>query len=101
MASKPAHETRIDADAPLEFVMPDEIEYPDLALVQIDGIPLYLIPRAIRELIQKKREAVAYIEVRPGRGHFFTITVKTSERRIYRRSIALKQAAETGGESDE
>jgi hypothetical protein len=101
MASKPAHETRIDADAPLEFVMPDEIEYPDLALVQIDGIPLYLIPRAIRELIQKKREAIASIDVRQGAGHFFTITVKTSERRIYRRSIALKQAAETGGESDE
>ncbi len=49
MASKPAHETRIGADAPLEFVMPDVIEYPDLALVQIDGIPLYLIPRAIKE----------------------------------------------------
>jgi len=101
MASKPAHETRIDADAPLEFVMPDVIEYPDLALVQIDGIPLYLIPRAIKELIQKKREAVAYIEVRPGRGHFFTITVKTSERRIYRPSIARKQAERQRGESDE
>jgi hypothetical protein len=81
--------------------MTDEVDLPEMGSEQIDDIPLYLIPRAIKELIQKKREAVAYIEVRPGRGHFFTITVKTSERRIYRRSIARKQAAETGGESDE
>ena len=85
-----------------EAATPAVSEVPlEMGSEQIDGIPLYLIPRAIRELIQKKREAVAYIEVRPGRGHFFTITVKTSERRIYRRSIARKQAAETGGESDE
>ena len=81
--------------------MTDEVDLPEMGSEQIDDIPLYLIPRAIKELIQKKREAVAYIEVRPGRGHFFTITVKTSERRIYRRSIARKQAAETGGERDE
>ena len=81
--------------------MTDEVDLPEMGSEQIDDIPLYLIPRAIKELIQKKREAVAYIEVRPGRGHFFTITVKTSERRIYRRSIARKQAAESGGESDE
>ena len=101
MASKPAHETRIDADAPLEFVMPGKTNDPDIASEQIKGIPLYLIWTVIKEQIEKKREAVVHIEVRPGTGHFFTITMKTSERRIYRPSIARKQAAERGGKSDE
>ena len=101
MASKPAHETRIDADAPLEFVMPGETNDPDIASEQIEGIPLYLIWTVIKEQIEKKREAVVHIEVQPSRGHSFTITVKTSERSIYRPSIARKQAAERGGESNE
>ena len=53
--------------------------------------------RAIADQIRKKREAVAYIEVRPEKGHFFTITIKTSERRVFRRT----GAAETGGETGE
>ena len=81
--------------------MTDEVDLPEMGSEQIDGIPLYLIPRAIKELIQKKREAITSIDVREGRGHFFTITVKTSERRIYRRSIEREHAAESGGESDE
>jgi len=68
---------------------------------QFEGISLYLISQVIKEQIQKKRESVAGIDVRPGTGHFFTITVKTAERRIYRPSIARKLAAETGGASDE
>jgi uncharacterized protein (DUF779 family) len=100
MASKPARETHIDADAP-GGVMSGETESPEITAEQIEGIPLYLIPRAIADQIRKKRETIACIDVRQGAGHFFTITVKTSERRIYRRSIARKQAAETGGESDE
>ena len=47
------------------------------------GIPLYLIPRAIAEQIKKKREAIVYIEAKPEKGHFFTITIKTSKRHIY------------------
>ena len=46
------------------------------------GIPLYLIPRAIAEQIKKKREAIVYIEAKPEKGHFFTITIKTSEHRV-------------------
>jgi len=74
---------------------------PEVGSERMEGIPLYLIPRAIADQIRKKREAIASIDVREGGGHFFTITVKTTERRIYRPSIARKQAAETGGESDE
>ena len=47
------------------------------------GIPLYLIPRAIAEQIKKKREAIVYIEAKPEKGHFFTITVKITNRHIY------------------
>jgi len=74
---------------------------PETISEQIEGIPLYLIPRAIADQIRKKRETIASIEVRQGAGHFFTITVKTSERRVFRPSIARKLAAEIGGESDE
>ena len=68
---------------------------------EFEGISLYLISQVIKDQIQKKRESVAGIDVRPGTGHFFTITVKTAERRIYRPSIARKQAVEIGGERDE
>lgn len=77
--------------------MTDGVDSPEMDSEQMEGIPLYLIPRAIADQIRKKREAVAYIEVRPEKGHFFTITIKTSERRVFRRT----GAAETGGETGE
>jgi len=100
MPSKPGPETRTGADVPGSMI-PGETESPDLASEQIKGIPLYLIWTVIKEQIEKKREAVVHIDVRPWRGHSFTITVKTSERRIYRPSIARKQADATGGETGE
>jgi hypothetical protein len=65
----------------------------------MEGVPLYLIPRAIRDLIQKKREAVASIDVRQGVGHFYTITVTTSGRRMLRCRNAQGQADENGGKT--
>ena len=100
MAAKPTRETRTGADVP-GGVMPGETESPEITSEQIEGIPLYLIPRAIKDQIQTKRETIAHIDVRQGGGHFFTITVKTSGRRIYRPSSAQGQAAETGGETGE
>jgi hypothetical protein len=81
--------------------MTDEVDLPEMGSEQMEGIPLYLIPRAIADQIRKKREAIASIDVRQGAGHFFTITVKTSERRMLRRRNAEGQAAETGGERGE
>jgi uncharacterized protein (DUF779 family) len=101
MASKPAHETRTGIYATQKIAKPGETNDPDIASEQIKGIPLYLIWTVIKEQIEKKREAVVHIEVQPSRGHSFTITVKTSERRIYRPSLARKQAAESRGESNE
>ena len=81
--------------------MTDGVDLPEMGSEQMKGIPLYLIPRAIADQIRKKREAIASIDVRQGAGHFFTITVKTSERRMLRRRNAEGQADETGGESGE
>ena len=81
--------------------MTDEVDLPEMGSEQMEGIPLYLIPRAIADQIRKKREAIASIDVRQGAGHFFTITVKTSERRMLRRRNAEGQADETGGERGE
>ena len=100
MASRPTRETRIGADTP-GGVMHGETESPEIASEQIEGIPLYLIPRAIRDQIQKKREAVASIDVRQGVGHFYTITVTTSERRMLRCRNAQGQADEKGGKTGE
>ena len=97
MASRPTRETRSGADAP-ESVMPGETISPDIASEQIEGIPLYLIPRAIKDQIQKKREAVASIDVRQGVGHFYTITVTTSERRMLRSKSAQGRAELAKGE---
>jgi len=100
MAARPTREIRSDADTP-GGVMPGETETPEIASEQIEGIPLYLIPRAIKDQIQKKREAVASIDVRQGVGHFYTITVTTSERRMLRSKSAQGQADKKGGKTGE
>jgi hypothetical protein len=99
MAARPTRETPIQADAP-ESVMPGEMKSPEIASEQIEGIPLYLIPRAIRDQIQRKREAVASIDVRQGVGHFYTITVTTSERRMLRCRSAQGHAELLKGEEE-
>jgi hypothetical protein len=81
--------------------MPGETNASDTAAEQIEGIPLYLIPRAIADQIQKKREAVASIDVRQGVGHFYTITVMTSGPRVLRRKRTKEKTAKTGGETGE
>jgi hypothetical protein len=74
---------------------------PETISEQIESIPLYLIPRAIADQIREKRETIASIEVRQGAGHFFTITVKTSERRGLRSRCAQEQVDEKRGETGE
>ena len=68
--------------------MPGETRSPEITSEQIEGIPLYFLPRAIADQIKKKRETIALIEVRQGAGRCFTITVKTSECRVLRRKCA-------------
>ena len=78
-----------------EATQSGEGETPKIFSEQIEGITLYLIPRAIADLIHEKREAVANIDVRQGAGHFYTITVTTSERRMLRSKRAQSQADDT------
>jgi hypothetical protein len=100
MPSKPGPETLTGADAPRDVVEPGETDASDAA-EQIEGIPLYLIWTVIKDQIQKKREAVARIEVQQRAGHFYTITVMTSEPRVLRRKRTKEKAAKTGGETGE
>ena len=77
--------------------MIDGVDLPGINSELMVGIPLYLIPRAIAEQIKKKREAIVYIEARPEKGHFFTITIKTSGHRV----LWSKGAEEKGEHKDE
>jgi hypothetical protein len=58
--------------------MTGETESPEITVEQIEGIPLYLVPRTIADQIKKKRETITFFEVRERARHYFTITVKTS-----------------------
>ena len=62
--------------------MTDGVDLPGINSELMPGIPLYLIPRAIADQIKKRRDAIVYIEAKPEKGHFFTITIKTSEHRV-------------------
>lgn len=46
---------------------------------KIEGVPLYLIPRAIADLIKKKGEAVFQIMVERKLHHRYTVKVETFE----------------------
>ncbi len=58
--------------------MHGEMKSPESTVEQIEGIPLYLVPRTIADQIKKKRETITCFEVREGARHYYTITVKTS-----------------------
>jgi len=46
---------------------------------QIDGIPLFLIPKTIAEEIRKKRESVFLITVKRKFMHRYTVIVETRD----------------------
>jgi len=54
-------------------------EKPVVTTEQVEGIPLYLIPRAIADLIKKKGEAVFQIMVERKLHHRYTVKVETFE----------------------
>ncbi|MFA5413917.1 MAG: hypothetical protein WC295_00370 [Methanoregula sp.] len=57
--------------------MPDEKQKPEVTTEKIEGIPLYLIPKAIADLIKKKGEAVFQIIVERKFHHRYTVKVET------------------------
>jgi len=57
--------------------MPDEEKKPEVTTERIEGIPLYLIPKAIADQIKKKGEAVFQIIVERKFHHRYTVKVET------------------------
>jgi len=59
--------------------MSEEEEKPAVTTEKVEGIPLYLIPRAIADLIKKKGETVFQIMVERKLHHRYTVKVETFE----------------------
>jgi hypothetical protein len=59
--------------------MPDEEKKPEVTTEKIDGIPLYLIPKAIADQIKKKGDAVFQILVTKKFHYRYTVKVETSD----------------------
>ena len=57
--------------------MPDEAKKQAVTTEKIEGIPLYLIPKAIADQIKKKGEAVFQIIVERKFHHRYTVKVET------------------------
>jgi hypothetical protein len=79
--------------------MPCDDEKPEVTTEKIEGIPLYLIPKAIADLIKKKGESVFHIFVERKFHHRYTVKVETFDEHMER----VKQeepAPEEGGGND-
>ena len=59
--------------------MPDEEKKPEITTEKIEGIPLYLIPKAIADQIKKKGELVFKILVERKFHHRYSVKVETFE----------------------
>lgn len=59
--------------------MPGENQEQNVTTEKIDGIPLYLIPRAIADQIKQKGNAVFQILVTRKFQHRYTVKVETAE----------------------
>ena len=59
--------------------VPDAAAYGSGTAEQIDGIPLFLIPKTIAEQIRKKRESVFLITVKRNFMHQYTVIVETHD----------------------
>jgi len=57
--------------------MPDEEQKPEITTEKIEGIPLYLIPKAIADQIRKKGKSVFQILVERKFHHRYTVKVET------------------------
>ncbi len=57
--------------------MPDKEKKPAVTTEKIEGIPLYLIPKAVADQIRQKGEAVFQIQVERKFHHRYTVKVET------------------------
>ena len=64
--------------------MPGEEQKPGVTTEKVEGIPLYLIPKAIADQIKKKGEAVFQIIVERKFHHRYTVKVETFDEHAQR-----------------
>jgi len=76
--------------------MSEEEEKPAVTTEKVEGIPLYLIPRAIADLIKKKGETVFQIMVERKLHHRYTVKVETFEEHAER--VKLEESAPEEGD---
>jgi len=76
--------------------MPDEKKKPEVSTEKIEGIPLYLIPKAIADQIKKKGEAVFQILVERKFHHRYTVKVETFDEHAER--VKQEEPARKEGE---
>ena len=75
--------------------MPGEEQKPGVTTEKIEGIPLYLIPKAIADQIKKKGEAVFQIIVERKFHHRYTVKVETFDehaQRVNQENLPPKKA---------
>ena len=78
--------------------MPTEENKPAVTTEKVDGIPLYLIPKAIADLIKKKGEAVFQIIVERKFHHRYTVKVETFDEHAER--VKQEEPARKEGEGN-
>ena len=64
--------------------MPGKEQKPGVTTEKVEGIPLYLIPKAIADQIKKKGEAVFQILVERKFHHRYTVKVETFDEHAQR-----------------
>jgi hypothetical protein len=74
--------------------MPGEAESPAVVTERIEGIPLYLIPKAIADQIKQKRMSVFQITVERQFHHQYNIIVETFDEHADR--VKLQEQVPTG-----
>ena len=79
--------------------MPEEKTDPEIMTEKIEGIPLYLIPKAIADQIKSKGGAVFQIQVERKFHHQYTVNVETLDehaQRVKQNGLAVKEGDRHG-----
>ena len=77
--------------------MPDEENNPSVTTEKIEGIPLYLIPKAIADQIRKKGKSVFKIIVERKFHHRYMVKVESFEEHTERMNLKKLEAEEGEG----
>ena len=79
--------------------MPGEPESHESITEEIEGIPLYLIPKTIADLITRKRDAVFQITIARKFHHRYTVVIETRNeqaRQLHQKGPVLSEGEGNG-----